>query len=86
METENLRSLILCGKGRPSACTMYVLCVGKGNRVLALMCVCGKGVLLLAPSNSTCIIGNGTGTHYNCVCEWERETKILQLLILREYF
>ena len=48
----------------------YVLCVGKGDRVLALinlMCVCGKGDLLLAPINSTCIIGNGTGTHYNYV-------------------
>ena len=26
-----------------------------------------EGGLMLAPSNSTSIIGKGTGTHYNCV-------------------
>ena len=28
--------------------------------LINIMCVCGKGVLLLALSNSTCIIGNIT--------------------------
>ena len=67
----HLYYMCICGKGSPSACTMYVLCMGKGDRLLALvniMCECvWEGVLLLAPINSTCIIGNGTGSHYNCV-------------------
>ena len=38
-----------------------------------------EGGLLLAPINSTCIIGKGTGTVL--ICEWEREIEILQSLI-----
>ena len=59
-------------EGKNKCLHLLHLCVERRvDRVIALIicvCVCGKGGLLLTPINSTCIIGNGTGTHYNCVC------------------
>ena len=42
-------------------------CVGRRERVLAFVntpCVCeGLGDLFLAPNNTICMLGKGTGTH-----------------------
>ena len=42
--------------------------------------MCGKGVLLFAPSFTTCMVGMGTVIHNYCV--WEGENQSLYKLIL----